>query len=57
VYPVDVAGVNSDTLKYENWTEYAAFERSTDDFGNEHWTEHHVPEWAKELISRLEPTH
>jgi hypothetical protein len=52
VYPVDVAGVNSDTLKYENWMEYAVFERSTDAFGNEYWAEHPVPEWAAELIAK-----
>lgn len=53
IYPVSVAGVNSETLNYENWTEYTIFERQRDEFGNEHWSEEPMPEWAGELIGRV----
>lgn len=59
VYPISVAGVNSETLKYENWTEYAVFERSRDELGNEYWAACDVPEWAalaiQELVTRQSP--
>lgn len=54
VYPVSVAGVNTETLKYENWTEYAVLERQHDVFGNDYWTSCEVPEWAALLIERLQ---
>ena len=53
IYPVSVAGVNSETLNYENWTEYTVFERQRDEFGNEFWAEQTVPGWAAELIGKL----
>lgn len=52
IYPVDVAGVNPDTLKYENWTEYAVYERRLDEFGNEFWEVCEVPGWASLVIER-----
>ncbi len=53
VYPVSVAGVNAQTLNYENWTEYAVFERGKDEFGNEFWAACEVPEWAAMAFERL----
>jgi hypothetical protein len=53
VYPVNVAGVNSETLKYENWTEYQVFERCKDEFGNEYWAMCEVPEWAAQAVARV----
>ncbi|HVT14479.1 MAG TPA: hypothetical protein VHE55_19620 [Fimbriimonadaceae bacterium] len=52
VYPVSVAGVNTETLNYENWTEYMVFERQRDEFGAEYWAACEVPEWAALLIGR-----
>ena len=53
VYPVSVAGVNAETLKYENWTEFEVFERRKDEFGNEFWSECEVPEWAALAVARV----
>lgn len=53
VYPVDVAGVNSETLKYENWTEYAVFEHKRDAFGASYWEACDVPEWAALAVGKL----
>jgi|GEM_PF-5090946 len=53
IYPVDVAGVNSETLKYENWMEYNVFERKADEFGHEYWALCDVPEWAELAIEKL----
>jgi len=53
VYPVSVAGVNPETLKYENWTEYSVFERGKDEFGNEFWSVCPVPDWAALAIDKL----
>lgn len=53
VYPVSVAGVNAETLKYENWTEYVVFERRADEFGHEFWAGCDVPEWAAHAVEQL----
>jgi len=53
VYPINVAGVNSETLKYENWTEYTVYERSKDELGHEYWATCEVPEWAALAIQKL----
>jgi hypothetical protein len=53
VYPVSVAGVNSETLNYENWTEYSVFERKQDEFRNEFWADCDVPKWAALAFEQL----
>ena len=53
VYPVSVAGVNSETLNYENWTEYSVYERKLDEFGNEYWASCEIPEWAALAMKQL----
>ncbi|HTQ11353.1 MAG TPA: hypothetical protein VMI31_14910 [Fimbriimonadaceae bacterium] len=53
IYPVDVAGVNSETLKYENWVEYSVFERRSDEFGHEYWENCEVPAWGELAIEKL----
>lgn len=53
VYPVSVAGVNSETLNYENWIEYAVFERRQDAFGADYWSTCEVPEWAALAIQQI----
>jgi len=53
IYPVSVAGVNAETLNYENWTEYSVFERSKDEFGNDYWQSRDMPDWAGLAIAEL----
>ena len=54
IYPVSVAGVNSKSLKYENWTEYDVFELKKDEFGNDYWSSCDVPAWAALAIELLQ---
>jgi hypothetical protein len=53
IYPVNVAGVNSESLKYENWTEYTVYERRKDELGNEYWANCEVPDWGARAIAEL----
>lgn len=52
IYPVSVAGVNAETLKYESWTEYSVLERKQDELGNEYWATCEVPAWAAIVIEQ-----
>lgn len=54
VYPVDVAGVNRETLQYESWVEYEVFQLRTDEFGACYMAPCDVPEWALLAIRELD---